>query len=104
MVEDMLSARGIIVSHERVWRWAEKFGRDFAGRIRRRAPQFGDKWHGEEVILTINSQKHWLWRAVDQDGFALDAFVQSRRDKRAAEERDAQSHPQTVPVPTCFDH
>jgi putative transposase len=48
MVEDLLAARGIIVSHETVRRWAEKFGRDFARTIRRRAPQFGDKWHLDE--------------------------------------------------------
>jgi transposase-like protein len=29
-------------------------------------------------------KKHWLWRAVDQDGFVLDVLVQSRRDKKAA--------------------
>ncbi|HXC14357.1 MAG TPA: IS6 family transposase, partial [Stellaceae bacterium] len=29
-------------------------------------------------------KKHWLWRAVDQDGFVLDVLVQSRRDKEAA--------------------
>src|SRR4051794_38262192 len=32
----------------------------------------------------IRGQKHWLWRAVDQDGFVLDVLVQSRRDKKAA--------------------
>ena len=85
MVEDLLAARGIVVSHETVRRWAEKFGRDFAGAIRRRAPQLGDKWHLDEVVITIGGQKHWLWRAVDQDGFVLDALVQSRRDRRAAE-------------------
>jgi putative transposase len=85
MVEDLLAARGIIVSHETVRRWAEKFGRDFANKIRRRTPQFGDKWYLDEVVITINGKKHWLWRAVDQDGFVLDALVQSRRDKHAAE-------------------
>jgi len=45
MVEDLLAGRGIMVSHETVRRWAEKIGRDFANKIRRRAPQFGDKWH-----------------------------------------------------------
>ena len=30
MVEDMLAARGIIVSHQTVKHWAEKFGRHFA--------------------------------------------------------------------------
>jgi putative transposase len=34
--------------------------------------------------VKIAGQKHWLWRAVDQDGFMLDVLVQSRRDKRAA--------------------
>jgi transposase-like protein len=29
-------------------------------------------------------KKHWLWRAVDQDGVVLDVLVQSRRDKHAA--------------------
>jgi len=48
MVEDLLAGRGIMVSHETVRRWAEKFGRDFANKIRRRAPQFGDKWHLDE--------------------------------------------------------
>src|SRR3954447_16080444 len=32
----------------------------------------------------ISGTKHWLWRAVDQDGVVLDALVQKRRDKRAA--------------------
>jgi transposase-like protein len=29
-------------------------------------------------------KKHWLWRAVDQDGVVLDVLVQSRRDQHAA--------------------
>ena len=53
-------------------------------RIRRRAPCRGDKWHLDEVVLTIAGEKHWLWRAVDQEGFVLDVLVQSRRDKKAA--------------------
>ena len=80
MVEDLPAARGIIVSHETVRRWAEKLGRDFANKIRRRTPQFGDKWHLDEIVITIGGKKQWLWRAVDQDGFVLDVPVQSRRD------------------------
>src|SRR3954451_17395669 len=84
MVEEMLAARGIIVSHESVRQWALKFGQDFANRIRHRLPRAGDKWHLDEVVLKIAGKKHWLWRAVDQDGIVLDALVQSRRDKQAA--------------------
>src|SRR3712207_875596 len=85
MVEEMLAARGILVSHETVRQWALKFGQEFANRIRRRLPQAGDKWHLDEVAIKIAGVQHWLWRAVDQNGMVLDVLVQSRRDKRAAE-------------------
>jgi len=85
MVEEMLAARGIVVSHEAMRRWALKFGQEFANRIRRRLPQIGDKWHLDEVAIKIGGVKHWLWRAGDQTGMVLDVLVQRRRDKRAAE-------------------
>ena len=84
MVEEMLAARGILVSHESVRQWARKFGQAFANQIRRRLSQAGDKWHLDEVVITIAGKKHWLWRAVDQDGFVLDVLVQSRRNQQAA--------------------
>jgi putative transposase len=37
------------------------------------------------VFLTINKERHYLWRAVDQDGVVLDILVQ-RRDKKAAKQ------------------
>jgi putative transposase len=84
-VEAMPAARGIVASHETVRQWGLKFGQGFADRIRRRLPRPGDKRHLDEVEIRIAGEKHWLWRAVDQDGPALDVLVQSRRDKRAAE-------------------
>jgi putative transposase len=84
MVEEMLAARGILVSHETARQWALKLGQAFANRIRRRLPHAGDKWRLDEVAITIAGRKHWLWRAVDQDGIVLDMLVQTRRDKRAA--------------------
>src|SRR6059058_4524870 len=84
MVEELLAARGIIVSHETVRQWARKFGQQFANQIRRRLPRVGDKWHLDEVVLKITGVKHWLWRAVDQAGVVLDVLVQRRRNKQAA--------------------
>src|SRR4051812_4364158 len=84
MVEELLAARGVIMSHETVRQWGLKFGQDFANRIRRRLPRAGDKWHLDEVEIRIAGTKHWLWRAGDQDGPVLDVLGQSRRDKRAA--------------------
>ena len=84
LIEEMLPARGILVSHETVRQWALKFGQSFASQIRRRLPAAGDKWHLDGVVITIVGQKHWLWRAVDQDGYVLDEIVQTRRDTKAA--------------------
>jgi putative transposase len=84
MVEEMLAARGIIVSHETVRQWALKFGQDFANEIRRRLPCAGDKWHLDEVVIKIAGNTRWLWRAVDQHGIVLDVLVQSQRDATAA--------------------
>jgi putative transposase len=38
----------------------------------------------DEIFLTIKGQRHYLWRAVDQEGNVLDILVQRRRDKKAA--------------------
>ena len=85
MVEDLLAERGVIVSHQTIRMWAEKFGRQFAADIRRRsAGRFDGKWHFDEVVITMRGKKHWLWRAVDQDGFVLDVLLQSRRNTTAA--------------------
>ena len=39
----------------------------------------------DEVLLKIRGKRHWLWRAVDQDGIVLDILVQEGRDRAAAE-------------------
>ena len=85
MVEEMLAARGICVTYETVRQWAKKFGQAFSDQIRQRAPARGDKWHMDEVVVSIGGEQHWLWRAVDQDGFVLDVVVQRRRDSCAAQ-------------------
>jgi putative transposase len=36
------------------------------------------------LCLTSKGERHYLWRAVDQDGNVLDILVQRRRNKRAA--------------------
>lgn len=83
-VEDLLSERGIIVSHETIRFWVVKFGRQYAKSIRRDRPQVVDKWHLDEVVISIRGKKHWVWRAVNQHGNPLDILVQSRRNTKAA--------------------
>jgi len=83
-VEDLLAARGIIVSYETIRKWVGKFGTKYAASIRRDRPAPSDKWHLDEVVIPIRGRKFWLWRAIDSNGDVLDILVQSRRNTRAA--------------------
>jgi putative transposase len=83
-VEELLLDRGGAVTYEAIRKWCRKFGQQYANQLRRYSPRPGDKWHLDEVCLTIKGEHHYLWRAVDQEGKVLDILVQRRRDKRAA--------------------
>lgn len=82
-VEELLCARGVIVTYEVIRQWGLQFRQACANQLRRR-PQPGDTWHLDEVFLTINGERYYLWRAVEQDGNILDILVQRRRHKQAA--------------------
>ena len=83
-VEDLLAERGITVSYEAIRLWCGKFGLYYARKLRRRRGRLGDTWYLDEVFVTIRGERHYLWRAVDQDGDVIDILVQRRRDARAA--------------------
>jgi len=83
-VEDLLAQRGVTVSYETVRHWCQTFGLDYARRLRRRQGRLGDRWYLDELFVTIQGQRQYLWRAVDQDGDVIDILVQRRRDRRAA--------------------
>ena len=62
-----------------------KFGLEFARSLRRRSNgRFADKWHFDEMVVPIKGKKYWLRRAVDADGYVLDALLQSCRNRKAA--------------------
>ena len=72
------------VSDQSIRHWCETFGLAYARRLRRRAEPVGDTWHLDELFVTIRGQRHYLWRAVDQDGDVIDILLQPRRDRHAA--------------------
>ena len=67
-VEDLLAERGVTVSYEAIRSWCRKFGPEYARTLRRRQGRRGDIWHVDELFITIRGERHYLWRAVDQDG------------------------------------
>ena len=74
-VEETMVVRGVIVTYETIRQWCVKFGPVYAAGLRRRQPRPGDKWHLDEVFLTITGRRQYLWRAVDRDGNVLDILV-----------------------------
>jgi putative transposase len=84
LVEELLHERGIVVSYETIRRWGRKFGPEYARHLHCKPPRLNHVWHLDEVVISIAGQKHWLWRAIDQDGYVLDEIVQTRRNTKAA--------------------
>ena len=83
-IEDLLAERGITVSREAIRLWCIKFGAIYTSRLKRKHRGYGDVFYIDEVFVKINGRRHYLWRAVDQDGEVVDVFLQARRDGAAA--------------------
>src|SRR3954452_5027217 len=83
-VEELLAERGIETYYETVRRWVVKFGPAFARNLRRLRPRPTSTWHLDEIVVTIQGKRMYLWRAVDSEGEVLDLLVQAKRDTKAA--------------------
>jgi putative transposase len=83
-VEELLAERGLDISYESIRYWVLKFGKQYARRIGRGRPRPNCRWHLDEVFVSINGKRMYLWRAVDDEGEVLEVLVQSRRNKKAA--------------------
>ena len=82
-VEDLLAERGLDIAYETVRRWFLKIGVPIARNLRHMRPTPSDYWHHDEMVIVIRGRRHWLWRAVDNEGEVLDFLVQSKRNAKA---------------------
>nr|WP_246027531.1 DDE-type integrase/transposase/recombinase [Novosphingobium umbonatum] len=69
-VEDLLFERRIDICQETVRFWWNRFGHW--------------RWHVDEVLVKINGDRHYLWRAVHHEGEILESFVTKKRERAAA--------------------
>ena len=83
-VEELLAKRGVLVTYETIRQWCRKFGPEYAHNLKRRQGRLGDIWHLDEVFVKIRGERHYLWRAVAQDGDVIEILVQRKRNARAA--------------------
>jgi putative transposase len=84
-VEELLAEPGITLTYETVRKWCQKFGPAYARKLKKQQRRLGDTWHIDEMFVTIQGERHYLWRAVDQDGDTIDILVQRHRNKKTAE-------------------
>ncbi|MBV9386462.1 MAG: IS6 family transposase [Chroococcidiopsidaceae cyanobacterium CP_BM_ER_R8_30] len=49
----MMLDRGIEVTYESIRKWCRKFGQSFAKQVRRKRHYLTDKWHLDEVAITV---------------------------------------------------
>ena len=73
-----------MVTYETDRQWCQKFGPDYARKLKKRQGRLGDTWHNDEVFITMQGQRHYLYRAVDQDGDIIDILLQRRRNQPEA--------------------
>ena len=66
-IEDLLAERNVIVPYESIRQWCTTFGLDYARRLRKRRGALGDRWFLDEVTVSIQGKRQYLWRGVDKD-------------------------------------
>src|SRR5271170_2998027 len=71
-VEDVLAERGLMVSNESIRRWVLKFGPIIAKNLREIRPKAHNRWHLDEMVVSIAGRQMYMWRAVDGEGEVLE--------------------------------
>ena len=79
-IEDLLAEKGIVVTHESIRLWCNKFGPKYARELRRQHQGYGDTFLLDEVFVKIQGKQRYLWRAIDQDGEVVDVLLQAHRE------------------------
>lgn len=65
-VQEQIHFRRVEVSHETIRNWCIKFGSLFKDVIKKKERKVSNKWHLDEMMVTINGERQILWRAVDE--------------------------------------
>src|SRR5260370_19196373 len=75
-VEDLLAERGFEISNETIRRWVQKFGPAIARNLRSGRSVAHDRWHLDEMVVSIAGRGMYMWRAVGIQGQVLDVLGQ----------------------------
>ena len=81
---EMLSERGIVLTHTTIMRWIHQYGPLLDKKIRKKLRKTGNSWKLDETYVKIKGQWKYLYRAVDKEGHTLDFYLSAYRDQLAA--------------------
>jgi len=105
-VEELLAERSVEVDHVTVYRWVQRFTPLLADAARPSRHSVGDRWRVDETYVKVAGRWRYVYRAIDQFGQAIDVFVSSQRDAKAARRffQQAISTTRVTPVEVVTDH
>ena len=82
---DLLSLRGIEISHQTIHNWAQTFGPHLGLKLRKKRKGKNNlKWHLDATYIKIHGYWYYLYRAIDKDGNLVDVYLSETRDEGAA--------------------
>ncbi|WP_139121787.1 IS6 family transposase [Piscirickettsia litoralis] len=76
----MMTERGLKVSYESIRRWSKKFFHPITQQLCKKEAQRSDKWCLGEMTTKINGDKYVLLRAVDNESYELNIFIQKCKE------------------------
>jgi len=83
-LEVLLAERGIDVDHVTLFRWVQRFTPELIDAARPSRNAVGDRWFVDETYVKVNGVWRYVYRAVDQHGQVIDAFVPKHREISSA--------------------
>ncbi len=83
-VSEWLAERGILVDQSTIYRWVQRFLPLFGEVARKYRDPVGPDWRVDETYARIRGRWHYIYRAIDELGQIVDAYVSPTRDMVAA--------------------
>ncbi len=84
-VAEWLAERGLLVDRSTVYRWVQRFLPLFGAAARAYRRAVGTKWRVDETYVRLQGRWTYVYRAIDEDGQAVDAYFSERRNSKAAQ-------------------
>ncbi len=84
-VVEWFADRGLVVDRSTIYRWVQRFLPVFQEAARAHRRPVGAKWRVDETYIRLQGKWTYIYRAIDQDGQIVDAYVSQRRNAQAAQ-------------------